>query len=532
MATEVDLSQLAVDRGAAPKIAALGRRHILTRYVAPGVLLVGFMTVVAWASWDAVFPPREVKVVAVMTAQADSVAAGTPLFQAAGWIEPRPTPIRVAALAPGVVERLLVVEDQAVKAGDPIAELVEDDARLAHEQALANVRLAESELVQMSAAAAAAKVRHEQPVHLEAMVADAAAKLANVETQLENLPFETRRAEAELAYAESNYAGKIAVKGAISDRLVQQARSELDAAQASVEELRRRATSLERERTALKRQCDAQQRRLDLLADEVQACGEADARVAAAQARLELARVAAAEAKLRLDRMTVRAPVDGRVFELIGYPGTTLSGGMQKTETYDSSTVVTLYQPDRLQVRVDVRFEDIPKVKLGQPVTIHNPALAAPLSGKVLFLSSEADIQKNTLETKVAIDDPPPVFKPQMLVDVTFLSPNEPKEAAVETDELKVFVPKQLVQQGEGGAFVWLVDRFRKVARRKPIEIAAPRADGMVEVTRGLDLSSQLIAEDHETLRDGERIRVAAEGALPMQPAPAMPSSHTMQRTP
>lgn len=532
MSTEVDLSQLAVDRSAAPKIAALGRRHVWTRYVAPATLLVGFMAVVAWASWDAVFPPRDVKVISVMTAQADSVAAGTPLFQAAGWIEPRPTPIRVAALAPGAVERLLVVEDQEVAAGDAIAELVKDDARLAHDQALANVRLAESELAQMTATASAAKVRHDQPVHLEAMVADAAAKLASVETQLQNLPFEARRAQAELEFAESNYAGKLAVKGAVSDRIVQQARSELDAAKASVEELRRRITSLEREKTALERQRDAQQRRLELLADEVQACEEAKARVAAAEARLELARVAAAETKLRLDRMTVRAPVGGRVFELIGYPGTTLSGGMQKTETYDSSTVVTLYQPDRLQVRVDVRFEDIPKVKLGQPVTIHNPALSAPLSGKVLFLSSEADIQKNTLETKVAIDAPPPVFKPQMLVDVTFLSPEEPKDADEETEELKIFVPKQLVQQGEGGAYVWLADRFRQVARQQRVEIAATRPDGMVEVARGLDLASQLIAEDHETLRDGDRIRVVGEGDLPNRPASPMPRSHSMKRTP
>ena len=63
---------------------------------------------------------------------------GTPLFQAAGWIEPRPTPVRVAALAPGVVERLLVVEDQPVKAGEPVAELIKEDAQLAYDRAPAN----------------------------------------------------------------------------------------------------------------------------------------------------------------------------------------------------------------------------------------------------------------------------------------------------------------------------------------------------------------------------------------------------------
>jgi HlyD family secretion protein len=531
MATEVDLSQLAVDRGAAPHSAASGRPHLLTRYIAPGALLVGFMAVVAWASWDTVFPPREVKVSPVMTAQADSVAAGTPLFQAAGWIEPRPTPIRVAALAPGVVEQLLVVEDQVVKAGDPIAKMVKDDARLAHDQALANEKLAKSLLQQSDAALRAAELRRDQPAHLEAIVADATAKLATVETQLANLPFETRRAEANLQYAESNYAGKLAVKGAISDRLIEQAHSELDAAKSLVEELRGRASSLEREKDALSNVLAAQQQRLKLLADETQARDEAAAGVAAATARLELARVAVAEAKLRLDRMTVRAPVDGRVYELIGYPGSTLSGGMQKTNDHDSSSVVTLYQPNRLQVRVDVRFEDIPKVQLGQEVRIHNPALATPLSGKVLFLSSEADIQKNTLETKVAIDNPPPLFKPQMLVDVTFLSP-EPPEAKHAAAEQRIYVPNQFVHEGDSGAFVWTADQSQNVARRQSVQTGITRPDGMTEITSGLNVSSRLIADPDDTLRDGERIKIVGEESLSTTSSQGNAQPYAIHRTP
>ena len=92
-------------------------------------------------------------------------------------------------------------------------------------------------------------------------------------------------------------------------------------------------------------------------------------------------------------------------------------------EGYDSSTVVTLYRPDSLQVRVDVRYENLAQVRLGQPVRIASPALENELSGKVLFVSSLADIQKNTLQVKVEMDTPPSVFKPEMLVDVTFLAP-------------------------------------------------------------------------------------------------------------
>ena len=71
MDNQVDLRQLAIDRSepAAPRAAT--RRHLGTRYVIPGVLIVGFLSLVAWASWELVFPPREVTVVPVFSTTAE-----------------------------------------------------------------------------------------------------------------------------------------------------------------------------------------------------------------------------------------------------------------------------------------------------------------------------------------------------------------------------------------------------------------------------------------------------------------------------
>ncbi len=77
--------------------------------------------------------------------------------------------------------------------------------------------------------------------------------------------------------------------------------------------------------------------------------------------------------------MTIRAPVDGRVYQLIGLPGARVGEGvMTAMAGHDGSSIVTMYQPESLQIRVDVRFEDIPKVSLGQSVEIDNPALSSP----------------------------------------------------------------------------------------------------------------------------------------------------------
>ncbi|MEO1980010.1 MAG: HlyD family efflux transporter periplasmic adaptor subunit, partial [Fuerstiella sp.] len=514
------LRELAIDRGSPGQPGIRARRDIFTRYVLPLVLIFGFLSLVGWASRDLMFPPQAVTVVPVFSTTAEVLQEGTPLFKAAGWIEPRPTPVRVAALAPGVVEKLLVVEDQPVKPGDPIAELVKEDAKLTHERALADLELRQAEVDEANAAFTAADKRFKQPVHLEAALNEADASLARINTLLKNLPFELRRAEADCKALRRDYEGKVAAKGVIAGIKIDIAESKADAAKALVEELGDRASSLGKEQTALAGRSNAMRTQLKLLADETKARDSALAQIKAATARVAQAHVVVAEARLQLDRMTIVAPIDGRVFRLIAHPGARIGGGMTQMSGHDGSTVITMYRPDMLQVRVDTRFEDIPKVSLGQSVEIDNPALSAPLTGKVLFISSEADIQKNTLQVKVAIPDPPQVFKPEMLVDVTFLSQGPSAESQErQARVIRIFVPQNLIQHDGDDAYVWLADQSAKLAVRQTVQTGDVDNRGLIEVTSGLNISSRLIVTGTDGLTNGCRIRITGEepniGAAP-----------------
>ena len=517
MNTDVDLSQLVLDRGDRAGTGSPGapRWHPWSRYVLPGAVILGVTALIGWAARDLLSPPRRVTVIPVFATQAEVGEEGAPLFKAAGWIEPRPTPVRVAGLAPGVVDQLLVVEDQPVKAGEPIAELVKDDARLACERAEAELKLREAQQQSARATLAAARTRFERPVHLEAGLAEAEAELAAAETQSANLPFETRRAEAILAYAKGNYEAKSSAGQAVTGRAIEEARSQYESARALVEELRGRVTSLEKQKNALARRRDALEKHLELRADERRAKDEAEADLQATAARVEQAWVALAEARLQFDRMTVRSTVDGRVLHLIAFPGSRLTIGTGREGSHDGTTVVTLYRPEMLQVRVDVRFEDLPRVGLGQTVLIESPAVPSPLSGEVLALGSEADIQKNTLEVKVAVHSPPLVLKPEMLVDVTFLAPKSQQGDSTPSDRLRLFIPKRVVLSDGAESFVWAADQSAGVVRRTPVELGAAGPQGLVEVTRGLNVTSRIIASGHDDLRDGQRIRIAGEATDP-----------------
>ena len=511
MNQNVDLRELAIDRGGSGELRVQARRHVITRFVLPLSLMLGFLLLVVWSSRDLIFPPTAVSVVPVFSSTSQVRQEGTPLFNAAGWIEPRPTHVRIAALAPGVVNQLLVVEDQPVKIGQPIAELVKDDAQLVLDQAKANLALRLAELDQAKAGLAAAETRFRQPVHLEAALGESEAALAKIKTQLTKLPFEIRRAAADLKTLQQDFEGKTASAGVVAGIEIDIARSKTISADAWIGELRDRKTSLGKELQAVQERRNAMNTRLELLADEIKAKDEAAAKVRAAHARVLQANVVLAEKQLQLERMTVVAPMDGRVFRLIAHPGARIGSGMTQMTGHDGSTVVTMYQPHMLQVRVDVRFDDIPKVSLHQQVEIDNAALSRPLIGKVLFVSSEADIQKNTLQVKVEIPDPPAVFKPEMYVDVTFLAPKRSEQDSPQTTALKIYVLKQLIHTDQGNSFVWLADQLKGIAKKTVIQTGDESTNGLIEVTSGLTISSRIISRGADHLKDGDRITIEGE---------------------
>ncbi len=517
MAERIDLRQLSVRRenGQSVSVRPARRRptHRLTRYVLPGGILLGFVGVLGWAARDHLLSSRAVTVVPVMATRAEVQQAGTPLFQAAGWVEPRPTPVFVTALAEGVIDKLLVVEGQTVKAGEPIAQLVEADARLALEATENDVQQREAEVHAAQAALKAARVHFEQPVQLQAALGESEALLARAENDLQNLPQQLRAARAKHVLAQQHFEAKRrgVMAGALTEIQLQAAPSERDATRAICEELQGREPRLRREVDGQRLRRDALRKRLELKTEETRQLGEAEANVKSAEAKVRQARTAVSAAKLRLERMTVRAPQEGRVLSLIARPGSRLMGLAAGT-AQDASTILSLYDPARLQVRADVRFEDVPRVRQGQPVTIETPAApGAGMDGEVLFTTHQADIQKNTLQVKVAIKNPPATIRPDMLVQVTFLAPPSPVSVKPE-ERLRLLVPRLLVETGEGGSRVWIADQATGLARLRSVKVGVAVGD-LVEITEGLNAADRLISSGRDGLREGERITITGEDA-------------------
>src|SRR5437879_3394018 len=84
MNANVDLRQLAVRRDLPAEPAR--RRHFVTRYLLPGVVLLGFLGVSGWAARESFLPSQPVTVVPVVTTRAEVQPGGTPPTRSCNWL--------------------------------------------------------------------------------------------------------------------------------------------------------------------------------------------------------------------------------------------------------------------------------------------------------------------------------------------------------------------------------------------------------------------------------------------------------------
>lgn len=514
MTKQIDLSELAMrrpDRDASlptDRSRIRSRRNWMSRTIVPGAILLGFVAMLAWAAREYLLPRKPVTVVPVVVTRAEVQQSGTILFQAPGWIEPRPTAVNVAALTEGTVEELLVVEGQSVEVGTPVARLIDVDAKLNRRESDVALSLREAELRSANAEQKAARLRVANPVHLDSALAEAEVMLAQAETELAKLPFTIESARARLTYAQTSLAGRKGAAAAVSDRLIHQAESEVAVTESECRELEQREPRLRQQVDSLQKKCLALGEQRKLLINETMQLEDANAKLSVAEARRDQAKLAVEKAQLQLERTVVRSPMQGRVMQLVARPGTRV---MAAESSQSSSTVVTLYDPNLLQVRADVRLEDVPLVQPGQPIEIETASSREKIRGEVLTTTSSANIQKNTLEVKIAIHDPPTTIRPEMLVTATFIAPPQPDENESEQRELeRLLVPKQLIDSSDNQKRIWIVDNAGR-ARRRTVRVGQTVAGELIEVIEGLLPTEKLVSKDRESLREGDRVEIVGE---------------------
>ncbi|MEM1329138.1 MAG: efflux RND transporter periplasmic adaptor subunit [Planctomycetota bacterium] len=520
------------------------RSRVITAAV-PIAVAAATLAVLAWSLRPVLQPTRRVAVVQALfdqSAAARSLPASgaepdqnaavqqsSPAVQAPGWLEAEPFFVACAALADGVVETVQVLEGDYVEQGQVVATLVADDAKLRVRRAEADLATARAAEAVARAELSAAERAWNAPIELERAVEAGHAAVAESEAELNQLPALIDAATATLTRLaeEARRVRASAERGVTNELELIFADQRVAAQRAEVEAIRAREGILEARTDRLRAELRAAQRELDLRIEDQRRIDIAHAAVAEAQAEVQRAAAARDEATLELDRTTIRAPISGFVQRRLKVPG---DKAVLMMDSPHSAHIVHLYDPERLQVRVDVPLADASHVSVGQRCEVIVEILPnRTFHGEVLRITHEADLQKNTLQVKVKVLDPDPILRPEMLTRVKFLPRGAPAQSS-STDQPsahgpqheRVLIPASALDESGTEPRVWLVTGRRNgrgVLSPEPVAIQE-RDDGWLTVTGAIRPGALVVTSPSEP-RQGETVRFTS------QPEPASPDTNS-----
>lgn len=442
---------------------APSRRPRLPAWTIPVGIVLGFALLFLLLFRDRLLPAPEVEVAVVLatsrSADEAPASSGGPAgaaamaFQASGWVEPDPLPIKATALVDGVIDEVLVLEGERVERGQLLATLIDDDHRLALKAS--RTRLA--------------VLVGQREAH-DGAIETARRTVSGARARAEASAAVVRGAEDRIGRLERVGSGAVSEMELVSRRsLLEKARAERVALEAAVEE------------------AQAEVARHELMA-EVR-----EQEVAAARVEVE-------QAELALARTRIESPVDGRVLRLHAAPG---KKKMLAMDGEDSATVAILYDPDHLQVRVDVPLADAAGLRVGQAARIRCSLLPdSVFHGEVSRITGEADLQRNTLQAKVRIQDPSDQLRPEMLCRVEFLEAvgNGAMPASAGAS-LATWVPEAAL----GDGLAWVCDPDSRRVEAREVRPGGESEDGFLRVDEGLRPGEWVVLSP-EGLRDGQRV--------------------------
>lgn len=316
---------------------------------------------------------------------------------------------------------------------------------------------------------------------------DLDAQLSDAKSAMANYQAARRQAEAELEQARANLAQAQAHRQKSSLELTRQtkllengvtSKSDFESAtaQARVDDGQVRASEA---------QIRATQAKIESTSSQIQS---AEARIRLAEAQLEYT--------------NIRSPFEGLVISKDAEVGETVApaifGG-----TSTRGSVVTIVDPNTLEVEADINESSIGKITPGLPAEATLDALPGEkLSAEVRKIIPTADRQKATVKVKVRFKEIDPRILPDMNAKVTFL---QKPEEGTKAESTRVTVPKSAITQRDGKSIVFIVSGGRAVSQAV---IAGGDFGDRVEIKQGLAGGESVVVRGIENLTDGSRVKV------------------------
>ena len=213
-------------------------------------------------------------------------------------------------------------------------------------------------------------------------------------------------------------------------------------------------------------------------------------------------------------RVTIRAPIDGVVTELMAREGMTVMPGMTLARIYGTATV---------WANAEVPESQVAQLRAGTRVEAKSPALpGVNFTGRVQALLPDVNPQTRTLKARMEIANTDKRLVPGMFVQMTFAPLKADKTVLVPTEAIIQTGKRSLIMLAEEGG------KFR------PVEVVIGlEANGKTEIKSGVKVGQQVVMSgqfliDSEASLKGVEARLNRDADTATAPAaPAAPVAMT-----
>jgi HlyD family secretion protein len=320
----------------------------------------------------------------------------------------------------------------------------------------------------------------------EVLQSDAAVKFA--EASVRSAAARIREAEASAGRQEAVYArwqsefkrvSELVEKGAVTSKLADETRLELDSADAGRKEVLARIESAK----ALEQEASA-------------GVDKAQADASAARARLAVAQADQQRITTLLEYTTIRAPFDGIIVERNVHPGHLVQSGGVNGKT----PVLTIMRADPVRVFIDVPETDSVFITKKTKCELRIPALfGEPIVGTITRTSWSLNSTSRTMTAEFDVPNPEGRLRPGLYVQMTL---------TVAELENVLSLPKTAILTQDKQTYCYLIDQAGKVVRRA-ISLGL-QAGNDFEIRSGLDGSEEVIGMNVNAFREGQSVELVA----------------------
>ncbi len=189
-----------------------------------------------------------------------------------------------------------------------------------------------------------------------------------------------------------------------------------------------------------------------------------------------------ADVAARLDTKTtlaVTAPRSGVVVERNVSPGQVVAYGQSDTPV----NLFVIADLGTMWVVADVYEPDVPKVRVGQPLTVTLPCCPGErYEGRIAYVGDSIDKETRTLKVRAVVPNRGRTLKAETFVKV-----------AIATGSTKVLTLPQSAVHLEGGLTFVLVEKGKDDYERRPVKLGAG-LDGIVEVVEGVAPEDRIVS--------------------------------------